>query len=180
MDVFWTKGYRGATTREIEGATGLRQSSLYNAFGSKWGLLDEALARYEASTSALLLEPLERSADGLDALTRFFDGLAAWVTVPERRGCLLINLMAEDGGATPALRARVEGYRRRVRAAFLGALERAAVSGGTGEGPLDARADLLVGLVMGLDVAARGGCSGDEVDALLESIRVLIDGWRAP
>ena len=178
VDVFWQKGYQAATTRELEAATGLSQSSLYNAFGSKWGLLEEALGRYEQETSVQLLGPLESSADGLDAVNRFFDDLAAWVSGGERPGCLIINLMVEDGGTTPELRTRVEAYRQSARSAFLTALQRARSTGELTPGPLEPRADVLVGLVMGLDVAARGRCSSGELDALVHSIHALIDGWR--
>lgn len=178
LDVFWRQGYRPTTTRELEQATGLSQSSIYNAFGSKWGLLDAALGHYETATSRHLLEPLEASADGLAAIDRFFVDLAAWVTSDGRRGCLLINMMAEDGGATADVTRRVRAYRDRVRAAFRAALARE--SGGVGAAEtLDERADLLVGLVMGLDVAARGGAGRAELGGLLAAIRGQIRGWAA-
>lgn len=34
-DVFWTHGYEGASLQELEHATGLNKSSIYNTFGSK-------------------------------------------------------------------------------------------------------------------------------------------------
>ena len=44
--LFWTVGYESASIPELETATGLSRSSIYNAFGSKRGLfdLDERMA----------------------------------------------------------------------------------------------------------------------------------------
>ena len=129
LEVFWTDGYRSTTTRALEERLGLSQSSIYNAFGSKELLLEAALSRYEDRTGAELLDPLEASSVGLAAADRFFVDLGRWVTSQGRRGCLLINMMAEDGGRSAGLVARTRRYRRRVRDALQRALERAAAAG---------------------------------------------------
>jgi AcrR family transcriptional regulator len=46
MEVFWRRGYEGATIAELTGAMGINPPSLYAAFGSKEGLLKAALDRY--------------------------------------------------------------------------------------------------------------------------------------
>lgn len=179
LDVFWKNGYRQTTTRHLERATGLSQSSIYNAFGSKWGVLDAALGHYENTTNERLLAPLEGSEEGLASIARFFTDLTDWISDADRRGCMLINLMAEDGAATPAICDRVEAYRIRTRSALAAALVRAHESGEVAEDTSEVRADLLVALVMGLDIAARGGASERELGALLRAIHVQIEGWQA-
>ncbi len=94
VELFWISGYRNTTTRELETALGISQSSIYNAFGSKQGLMAAALDRYESMTATALLEPLESGEHGLDAIATFFDSLAQWVTGDGRGGCMIINLMA--------------------------------------------------------------------------------------
>ena len=86
LELFWSQGYRTTTTRDLENAVGLSQSSIYNAFGSKRGLLESALDRYEAMTDERLLRPLERSTEGIAAIERFFAALGEWVTRKGRRG----------------------------------------------------------------------------------------------
>ena len=58
MDLFWRRGYRSTTTRDLEASLGVTQSSLYHAFGSKAQLLDRALARYQTRLDHELLGPL--------------------------------------------------------------------------------------------------------------------------
>ena len=115
VDLFWRSGYRNTTTRTLERELGVSQSSLYNAFGSKQGLMTAALDQYEIMTGVALLDPLQSTEDGLLAIERFFDALLDWVTGEGRGGCMIINLMAEEGAADPAVTARTASYRARVR-----------------------------------------------------------------
>lgn len=178
VDLFWRTGYRQTTTRELEATLGISQSSIYNAFGSKQGLMEAALDRYESMTSRALLEPLEQADHGLDAISRFFDSLARWVSEDGKGGCMIINLMAEDGGGDPRIRERTLSYRGRVRGALREALDRAIAAGKAQPGHVDVRADLLFGEVLGINVVARGGASSGEVDRLVAGARHLIDSWR--
>ena len=177
LELFWKQGYRTTTTRELESTLGLSQSSIYNAFGSKQDLLEAALDRYEALTDRELLLPLEQSDEGLAALDRFFVALGRWLTHKGRRGCMLVNMIAEDGGETDTITRRARVYRARVRSALRGRLVRATECGEARDTSPDGRADLLVGLVLGLTVAARGGASDVELSDLLDAVRAQIRSW---
>ena len=51
LDVFWEKGYEGASCRDLTEAMGINPPSLYAAFGNKERLFKKALDRYEASAT---------------------------------------------------------------------------------------------------------------------------------
>lgn len=172
LEIFWRGGYRSTTTRDLENGLGLSQSSIYNAFGSKHGLLLAALTRYEDRITAELLTPLEQAPTGLDGIDLFFDALAWWVTHDGKRGCMIINLMAEDAGKDAGITNRTRAYRTRVR----DALENALVRDGIAEA--GARADLLYGMVLGLNISARGGGLTDEVQRLVSSAHSVVGTWR--
>ncbi len=178
LELFWKQGYRTTPTRELETALGLSQSSIYNTFGSKQNLLEAALDRYEALTDQDLLQPLERSNAGLAAIETFFVNLGNWVTHEGRRGCMLINMMAEDGGETDAITQRARIYRARVRDALFKSVARATNEGETRDIDPGGCADLLLGLVLGFNIAARGGASDVELATLLDAVRAQIRGWR--
>ena len=178
LELFWSQGYRTTTTRDLENAVGLSQSSIYNAFGSKRALLESALDRYEAMTDEQLLRPLEQSADGIAAIEAFFVALREWVTRRGRRGCMLINMMAEAGGLDDGVTQRTGAYRDRVRSAFREALRRAVLAGEIDDAGFDERADLLMGLVLGLNIAARGGVPAPELTRLLDAARMQLQSWR--
>lgn len=178
LELFWKRGYNTTTTRDLEIGLGLSQSSLYNEFGSKQALLEAALDRYEALTNQALLTPLEGAEQGLTAIEQFFSNLAHWVTHDGRRGCMLINMMAEDGAATAAITRRTRRYRNRVKSALKECLEQAAQTGESTAVDIDERADLLLGLVLGFNIAARGGASSAELEALLSAVRRQVNSWR--
>ena len=96
--VFWRRGYEGSTLSDLEASTGLSRSSLYQAYGSKEGLFDEALAEYIATFISPRLAPMERPGSGLGDIQRFFRQLGKLfrgdLTLAQR-GCLWVNTLAE-------------------------------------------------------------------------------------
>ncbi len=178
LDLFWTKGIAHSTTRELEAYLGLSQSSLYNQFGSKNSLLEAALDRYEELTSQALLVPLQENEDGMTAIKEFFGHLADWVTQDKRRGCMLINMMAADGDSSPSIKARTLRYRRRVKTGFKKALDRSLSGKGRKKSDTAQKADLLLTLVLGFNIAVRGGADKNELDRILTSVSNLLREWK--
>lgn len=174
LDLFWERGYRATTTRDLEATLQVRQSSLYNAFGSKQALLIRAIDRYESRVEVELLSLLEAAPDGHDAVHAFFTELADWVTRNEHRGCLVVNLMTAEVD-DPAIEDRVRTYRAKIRAAFASALSRT----GADDATITKRADLLLASVLGLHITARTAAGTDEVPDMLAGICHQIDAWRA-
>ena len=46
MELFWRKGYNGTSMQELVNATGLNRSSLYNTYGDKFSLFEQAIQGY--------------------------------------------------------------------------------------------------------------------------------------
>ena len=171
VDLFWERGYRATTTRDLEAALGITQSSIYNAFGSKRNLLLAAIDRYEARVEEELLGILSEPGDGLERVERFLAELGRWVERTDHRGCLVVNLMATV--LDDAVAARVVEYRAKIRVALAGALESS-----FDDTIANCRAEMLVAAVLGLHITARTGQPG-EVEAMLEGIRAELALWAA-
>lgn len=178
LELFWRDGYTATSTRDLEGALGVNQSSLYHAFGSKARLLTAALDRYEGLIDRELVAPLETREDGLDAITDFLEALRDWITHDGRQGCMVINMMAEDGGNDTLITQRTQRYRQRVRAAIHQALRRAAAHGEIATEGLSERTELLFGIVLGLNIAVRGGADSAEIDRLMRGVHRQLEEWR--
>ena len=56
MQVFWRKGYEGASMVDLTSAMGINSPSLYAAYGSKEGLIRAVLERYEARRDQFMEE----------------------------------------------------------------------------------------------------------------------------
>ena len=54
LEVFWTRGYEGATLPELTRAMGINRPSLYAAFGNKEQLFHKALDRYQTGPMSFL------------------------------------------------------------------------------------------------------------------------------
>jgi len=110
MEVFWEKGYEAATTQDLCARTGLGRGSLYNAFGSKHRLYEEALRRYAATRAeaqlAMLADPEAGSVR--ERLREMMLGVIdADLADPGRRGCLALNAATEQSGRTEDVAALV-------------------------------------------------------------------------
>jgi AcrR family transcriptional regulator len=99
VQVFWRHGYAAASISDLTEATGLSRSSLYQRFGDKDGLFQEALAAYLAR----VLRRME-AAEGetararLEALLR---GFVANSSAGRPAGCLIARSCAELADLSP-------------------------------------------------------------------------------
>ncbi|MFI6041826.1 TetR/AcrR family transcriptional regulator [Nocardia sp. NPDC051321] len=99
MDAFWSHGYANTSPAQLVDATGLNKSSLYNTFGSKRELFDQALARYRQAVVELadkFLHGPGTTGECIGALFRYLvdNDLAR----PYPRGCLMVNTITEFDG----------------------------------------------------------------------------------
>ena len=96
MRVFWTKGYVDTSIADLLEATGLKRSSLYNAFGGKRDLFVQALRKYDRENSRATLSRLEEIEDPRQAIQTLFEGaIQEALADPDRKGCLLVNTSLE-------------------------------------------------------------------------------------
>lgn len=74
---FWVKGVEATTLSDLEAATGVDRSSIYNSFGGKEGLCRSATSAYVESAEEVLFEPLYKGTAGIADLIEFLDRIAA-------------------------------------------------------------------------------------------------------
>jgi len=91
--VFWEKGYDGASYSDIMSATGLQKGSLYASFGDKRALYQHAIARYDAQTVSTGVKMLrDETLTPKARITNLMDGTVEAAGTPQGRwGCLLCN-----------------------------------------------------------------------------------------
>ncbi|WP_159610344.1 TetR/AcrR family transcriptional regulator [Glutamicibacter sp. JC586] len=120
--LFWSKGFEAASIPELESATGLSRSSIYNSFGSKRGLFDAAVQSYLDEIVRPRLQQLTAQEVSPEALTEYLDGLIAVFGQPEAlptcNGCLLINTANSPLSADSHVSQVVQAYREELEEAF--------------------------------------------------------------
>jgi AcrR family transcriptional regulator len=91
LEVFWRKGYEGASICDLTEAMGINPPSLYAAFGNKESLFRHALDRYQARHAARWDEALA-APTAFEAVKRLLESSAASLGDKHNpRGCLLIQ-----------------------------------------------------------------------------------------
>ncbi len=179
VELFWEQGFEATSVGDIVEATGLNKSSLYNAFGSKDELFDQALERYVAFRIGTLTDVLVNGHDGLADIHRLLDFMEGEVLSDVgHRGCLAVNTSTELGARMSAVVERKLAYRARVRSALVTALERAERAGEIAPGSAETYAQVLVAIMFGVAVVARSGAEAAELVAQVQSIRTVVDSWR--
>ena len=126
VEIFRDHGFAGTSTQMLVDGLGVNRFSVYAEFGSKQGLFDAALQRYDEEVVERSFGPLEAPGAGIDeirALLEFYgtagEGPAAG------RGCLLCNTAVELGPEDPSGAGFVQLYFERLSEAFYTALNNA-------------------------------------------------------
>ena len=115
LDVFWRHGYAGTSISQLTEATGLSRSSLYQRFGDKDGLFQEALSAYiDRVMQRALAVRAATPRDRLEALLREFLPREGRSRKPP--GCLLARSGSELVDIPAAGQALVVDGLRRQRA----------------------------------------------------------------
>jgi AcrR family transcriptional regulator len=166
IDVFWARGYEGASIDDLTSAMGLNRSSLYQAFGDKRALFSAALDRYgDTMGSAPLLA--FRAAKGSfreAALVFLRTALENQTRADHPRGCLVTCVLADSAGLDAASRERLAAILQATDAELA-----ARVAGARDAGELPATTDphalavQLSSLMHSLSLRARAAVPADRL-----------------
>jgi TetR/AcrR family transcriptional repressor of nem operon len=172
LDVFWGKGYEGSTVRELCAATGQLQGSLYSAFGDKDQMFQAAMHQYLAWIEAHLTPP----DDGRDGVRHVLETTCRLtIEDPGRRGCLIINSVAERENLSPAANATVQASFDRLRDLLRRQVEASFAS----NRPADAEdmVNLLVGATVSIRLLGRSGATARELTSIAAGAIAAFDRW---
>ncbi len=91
LHLFWEQGYERTSVRDLTEAMGISAPSLYNAFGSKQDLYNEAVAAYTGAPTRVVPPALgERNAR--DVFARMLEvAIREYSSDEQPRGCFVIS-----------------------------------------------------------------------------------------
>jgi AcrR family transcriptional regulator len=169
VDVFWRRGYDGASLTELTAAMGINKPSLYAAFGDKAELFQTALRRYVDRnmgyvTAALALHTAHEVASA------FLVGNAVAVTRPGLPpGCLSVQAAVATEGSTQL--ALLSENRATIQALFAERFRRAIEEGDLAENEdPDELATFLITISSGFAIRAADGAPRDSLLALARRV----------
>lgn len=100
VKVFWTKGYDGASMKDLTEAMGINSPSLYAAFGDKHQLYLRAIDRYVTNDACAPLVAFEAEPEIALAVRAFMEAAIDYATEHESgaRGCFLSSCVSTSAG----------------------------------------------------------------------------------
>lgn len=129
MDMFWRKGYKGASMSELLRAMGIGKGSFYAAFGSKRKLFLLALKHFRDTTMLVRQSgELLNRASAVESLRRLFERLIER-TLNHRRTCLFGKTALEFRGSDPDVAEVVQAGVAQLEDALFDMVVRAQVAG---------------------------------------------------
>ncbi|MDQ8179169.1 TetR/AcrR family transcriptional regulator [Pelagicoccus sp. SDUM812005] len=179
--LFWQRGYRGVSIKDLVKETGVLAGSLYSSFGSKDGVFVECIHRY-----AEMCGPMYESAEAVDSPlgqieTLFAEMLDDALSENGWRGCFVVNSLLEVAPDKPEIAAVLKHYVQFSEGWIAERLERARVAGELkAETPVDEVAANLFGIVYGVRIKARAGEDAQRIRSFARSMQAsLLDPWKA-
>lgn len=172
MQVFWTKGYDGASLPDLLAAMKIARGSLYKAFQDKRSIYLAALDRYDRTGIQQAVDVLgdRGTGDGSARIRLFLESAnAAVVRRKDRRGCFMCNAAVEQAPMDAEVRERVVAMMKRMERAVVAALDD---SGRALSWSVKRRAQvalMLINAYLGLRILARSGAPPRDLTTVIET-----------
>ena len=178
LDVFWSKGFEGASLSALTRAMGITRPSLYAAFGNKAALFRKALDLYDRDNARFFSEALQAPSARAVAERLLAGALDTHTSTKHPRGCLYVIHSVACGAEAEHARVEVASRRAAGEAAMLARFERARCEGDlpTGLEPADL-VRYLTAILQGLAVQADSGVPREGLQRVVDTTLRL---WPDP
>ena len=177
IEVFWEKGYEGASLSDLTQAMGINRPSLYAAFGNKEALFRRALDRYACGTTAFIQQAL-REPTARAVVERFLRQTADHLGNRKGpRGCLIVQGALSCGDEADPIRQELISRRAAIMAMLRKRFEQA-----KSEGDLPANSDpaglarFVTAVTHGMSVQAVNGATRAQLKQVVD---IALRAWPA-
>jgi len=161
MEVFWTRGYDGASLEDLQKAMGgISPPSFYAAFGSKEALFREVVTRYRTSMGERVLKALMAPSvrDGIEGMMRA--AIETFLENPKAPGCVIVLSAINNTRTSKEVHAFLRNMRCEGNEMIKARLAEAVKAGELPSGlKLDEIADFYTTFMHGLAIRARDGAT---------------------
>ncbi|MDB5618881.1 TetR/AcrR family transcriptional regulator [Tardiphaga sp.] len=159
LQIFWRKGYEGASMTDLTEAMGITKPSLYAAFGNKEELFRKALDRYVDGPGRYFQEALQKPTSR-EVVSHMLYEAADALTNPGTPGCLAVQGALSCSDTAESIKQELAARRAQGESDLRTRFQRALAEGDLPDGA-DA-ADLaryISAMLQGMAVQAAGGAS---------------------
>lgn len=159
IDLFWFKGYNGASMQDVVDSLGLSRSSIYDTFGDKHQLYIAALEQYRKQAAGGLINMVTQSTNPLQTIQQLFEMLSNdSVNAVCNKGCFMTNSTIELAPHDPQIHKIVKDNMQDIEEAFYNLVKKGQDLGEiTNKQDARALARFLFNTISGIRVAAKSG-----------------------
>ena len=178
LQVFWRKGYEGASMADLTETMGITKPSLYSAFGNKEELFRKALDRYVDGPGGYFQAALAKPTVRAVVEHLLFESADAVTDPNHPPGCLAVQGALSCGDAAESIKQELMSRRAKGEQDLRQRFERAIAEGDLPQGS-DA-ADLaayLSAILQGMAVQAAGGTTREQLRKIAE---MALRSWPPP
>ena len=157
IDVFWERGFDSTNLPDLLEAMGLSKSSLYETFGDKNKLFEEAIDLYLREIDYPKVELLLGASSVKLGLEAFYAEQIRFCTDKKLPGgCFLVNTAITLTNMPPSLSKKIKKAVEQMHALFVSQIQKGQKSGEISRGKdSSALASAIIGTSMGINVMAR-------------------------
>ncbi len=168
LKVFWEKGFKATTTKELARSAGISEGSLFHSFKSKRDIYIQSLKRYNDKGLALV-EKMENNPSALAGIREYWTAVGAMAADATRiNGCMITNASIEASN-DPEIREYLLSIHLRYDTQFKRALDRAVAQGElSAQADTTALAQFLSNTLQGIRVLARLNPEPEKVGNILD------------
>jgi AcrR family transcriptional regulator len=173
LEVFWRKGYEGASIAELTERMGITKPSLYAAFGNKEELFRKAFDRYVDGPGGFVKIALQQTT-ARAVVEHLLYGEADAVTDPEYPpGCLSVNAALTCSAAAESIKTELTSRRAKNEDDLRQRFERAKTEGDLPEAADAATlARYVQTILQGMAVQAVSGAKRAELHKLVDMVLI--------
>jgi AcrR family transcriptional regulator len=177
MEVFWAKGYEGASMAELTAAMGIASPSLYAAFGSKEELFRQALALYGATEGPDIWDAVTKALTAYEAVEGFLMQTARVFTRPGKpTGCLVVLSALHATETCETVRRELIRMRAQTVEDLAERLRQGVAAGEIApDADVKAIAGYYVTVQQGMSIQARDGATREQLQAIA---RAALAAWE--
>ncbi len=175
MQVFWSKGFEGASCDELLAAMGIQCGSMYASFGNKQALYDRAFDLYCETVFARGMAILDGPGTPLENIRKLVQCWGDATSQPDCKGCLVANTVIEFSKNQDGVVQLAREILKRMQNMLEKKLNQAVEAGELREGSNPAAlAAFLVNTATGLSVMARAGADRQSIQGTVDSALMLL------
>ncbi len=169
LNVFWARGYEGASMAELTEALGINKPSIYAAFGNKEELFRKALTRYTTGPAAFVGEAMKEPSARLVVEKFLMRAVEFFCDKSTPNGCMIVQGALTCGQSSSAIQQELIAYRSRIETMLTKRFELAKTQDDLPPS-LNTKqlAKYIATIHQGMSVQATSGATREELTAIVE------------